>query len=115
MMRKSPSASMQKTYDECYLICSTAIYFEGQVSSETDDPRALPSFDRSGHDVLTPSSLPRTTKPKRCAPGGMPSIRSTTTMPTNYRPHGCPDPRPKRPCMTRCAPWSSNARNAWSC
>jgi len=22
---------MQKTYDECYLICSTAIYFEGQV------------------------------------------------------------------------------------
>lgn len=24
---------MQKTYDECYLICSTAIYFEGQVRS----------------------------------------------------------------------------------
>ena len=23
---------MQKTYDECYLICSTAVYFEGQVS-----------------------------------------------------------------------------------
>ena len=22
---------MQKTYDECYLTCSTAIYFEGQV------------------------------------------------------------------------------------
>jgi hypothetical protein len=33
MMRKSPSSSMQKTYDECYLICSTAIYFEGQVRS----------------------------------------------------------------------------------
>jgi hypothetical protein len=32
-MRKSPSNSMQKTYDECYLICSTAIYFEGQVCS----------------------------------------------------------------------------------
>ncbi|WPG98036.1 Hypothetical protein R9X50_00082000 [Acrodontium crateriforme] len=30
MMRKSPTASMQKTYDECYLVCSTAIYFEGQ-------------------------------------------------------------------------------------
>jgi hypothetical protein len=22
---------MQKTYDECYLMCSTAVYFEGQV------------------------------------------------------------------------------------
>ncbi len=32
MLRKSaPASSMQKTYDECYLICSTAIYFEGQV------------------------------------------------------------------------------------
>lgn len=34
MMRKAPATSMQKTYDECYLICSTAIYFEGQVRSE---------------------------------------------------------------------------------
>jgi hypothetical protein len=25
------SSSLQKTYDECYLICSTAVYFEGQV------------------------------------------------------------------------------------
>jgi hypothetical protein len=31
MMRANPSASMQKTYDECFLTCSTAIYFEGQV------------------------------------------------------------------------------------
>jgi hypothetical protein len=32
MLRKNaPASSMQKTYDECYLICSTAIYFEGQV------------------------------------------------------------------------------------
>ncbi|KAL2216178.1 putative AAA family ATPase [Thermoascus aurantiacus ATCC 26904] len=30
MMRSKPSSSMQKTYDECYLICSTAVYFEGQ-------------------------------------------------------------------------------------
>ncbi|KAK4556481.1 hypothetical protein LTR86_006625 [Recurvomyces mirabilis] len=31
MLRKAqPANSMQKTYDECYLICSTAIYFEGQ-------------------------------------------------------------------------------------
>jgi fidgetin-like protein 1 len=31
MMRSKPASSMQKTYDECYLICSTAVYFEGQV------------------------------------------------------------------------------------
>lgn len=31
-LRKAPASSMQKTYDECYLTCSTAIYFEGQVS-----------------------------------------------------------------------------------
>ncbi|KAB8293448.1 hypothetical protein EYC80_007758 [Monilinia laxa] len=29
-MRNKPSSSLQKTYDECYLICSTAVYFEGQ-------------------------------------------------------------------------------------
>ncbi|QKX63400.1 uncharacterized protein TRUGW13939_10570 [Talaromyces rugulosus] len=29
-MRPKPSSSMQKTYDECYLMCSTAVYFEGQ-------------------------------------------------------------------------------------
>ncbi|KXS94352.1 hypothetical protein AC578_3179 [Pseudocercospora eumusae] len=34
MMRKAPSSSMQKTYDECYLICSTAIYFEGQNNED---------------------------------------------------------------------------------
>jgi hypothetical protein len=31
MMRNKTSSSLQKTYDECYLICSTAVYFEGQV------------------------------------------------------------------------------------
>jgi len=31
MMRNKPSSSMQKTYDDCYLMCSTAVYFEGQV------------------------------------------------------------------------------------
>ena len=35
MMRKSPMNSQQKCYDECYLICSTAIYFEGQVRDFT--------------------------------------------------------------------------------
>ncbi|KAF2144688.1 uncharacterized protein K452DRAFT_266714 [Aplosporella prunicola CBS 121167] len=31
MMRQKPSSSaMQKTYDDCYLVCSTAVYFETQ-------------------------------------------------------------------------------------
>ncbi|TVY24683.1 Protein SAP1 [Lachnellula hyalina] len=30
MMRNKSASSLQKTYDECYLICSTAVYFEGQ-------------------------------------------------------------------------------------
>ncbi|KAK7521683.1 P-loop containing nucleoside triphosphate hydrolase protein [Phyllosticta citriasiana] len=30
MMRQKPSVAMQKTYDDCYLICSTAVYFETQ-------------------------------------------------------------------------------------
>lgn len=42
---------MQKTYDECYLICSTAIYFEGQVCSNV-----LQRLMQSGM-VLTSSSL----------------------------------------------------------
>ncbi|TEY47669.1 hypothetical protein BOTCAL_0302g00170 [Botryotinia calthae] len=29
-MRHKQSSSLQKTYDECYLICSTAVYFEGK-------------------------------------------------------------------------------------
>ncbi|KAF2730265.1 AAA-domain-containing protein [Polyplosphaeria fusca] len=30
MMRGNHSTAMQKTYDECYLTCSTAVYFESQ-------------------------------------------------------------------------------------
>ncbi|EZF68836.1 hypothetical protein H105_08620 [Trichophyton soudanense CBS 452.61] len=30
MMRPKASSSMQKTYDDCYLMCSTAVYFENQ-------------------------------------------------------------------------------------
>jgi SpoVK/Ycf46/Vps4 family AAA+-type ATPase len=30
MMRAKPAAAMQKTYDDCYLVCSTAVYFESQ-------------------------------------------------------------------------------------
>ncbi|QDS71269.1 hypothetical protein FKW77_000935 [Venturia effusa] len=30
MMRAKPANAMQKTYDDCYLVCSTAVYFESQ-------------------------------------------------------------------------------------
>ncbi|GAB7337382.1 hypothetical protein MBLNU457_g2729t1 [Dothideomycetes sp. NU457] len=39
MMRQKPATSMQKTYDDCYLICSTAVYFESQ-SNETEALRS---------------------------------------------------------------------------
>ncbi|CAG8128860.1 unnamed protein product [Penicillium olsonii] len=38
MMRPRPASSLQKTYDECYLACSTAVYFEGQVSALARTP-----------------------------------------------------------------------------
>ncbi|KAI4119930.1 MAG: hypothetical protein LQ345_000189 [Seirophora villosa] len=47
MMRNKPSSSMQKTYDECYLICSTAVYFEGQ----NNEAEALRSW-RSALDQI---------------------------------------------------------------
>ncbi|KAJ5125371.1 hypothetical protein N7526_007548 [Penicillium atrosanguineum] len=46
-MRPRPASSMQKTYDECYLLCSTAVYFEGQNNEE----EALRSW-RSALDTI---------------------------------------------------------------
>ncbi|KAM0716089.1 hypothetical protein Q7P37_008603 [Cladosporium fusiforme] len=42
-LRKAPASSMQKTYDECYLTCSTAIYFEGQ----NNEAQALRSWQEA--------------------------------------------------------------------
>ncbi|KAL8653981.1 MAG: hypothetical protein Q9210_001788 [Variospora velana] len=51
-MRSKPSSSMQKTYDECYLICSTAVYFEGQVPHiQNNEAEALRSW-RSALDQI---------------------------------------------------------------
>ncbi|KAF2501793.1 AAA-domain-containing protein [Lophium mytilinum] len=44
MMRSNPSSAMQKTYDECFLTCSTAVYFE----SQSNEAEAL----RSWRDAL---------------------------------------------------------------
>lgn len=49
-MRTKPASSMQKTYDECYLICSTAVYFEGQVSYD-NIPILFSDLDNQLHDM----------------------------------------------------------------
>ena len=41
MLRNKVSSSMQKTYDDCYLICSTAVYFEGQVTCTAGDQHEI--------------------------------------------------------------------------
>ncbi|KAL9102521.1 MAG: hypothetical protein Q9163_002330 [Psora crenata] len=48
MMRNKASSSMQKTYDDCYLVCSTAVYFEGQ----NNEAEALRSW-RSALDQIS--------------------------------------------------------------
>lgn len=62
-MRPKPASSLQKTYDDCYLMCSTAVYFEGQVRYY--------------------SMLPSTTSPP--PPLSLPPLltRSTTSFPPN--------------------------------
>ncbi|KAL4874528.1 P-loop containing nucleoside triphosphate hydrolase protein [Aspergillus karnatakaensis] len=47
MMRPKPVSSLQKTYDDCYLMCSTAVYFEGQ----NNEDEALRSW-RSALDTI---------------------------------------------------------------
>ncbi|CAG8975915.1 hypothetical protein HYALB_00006533 [Hymenoscyphus albidus] len=47
MMRNKTSSSLQKTYDECYLHCSTAVFFEGKGNEQ----EALRSW-REGLDKI---------------------------------------------------------------
>lgn len=105
MMRNKASSSMQKTYDECYLICSTAVYFEGQVCSSSS---SYPSIH------LTADHYPfnRTTKPRHYDHGVLHSIKSTITMLTGFRQITSQSQRPRGPCRNHFGIWSSNARNA---
>ncbi|KAK4999705.1 hypothetical protein LTR66_001301 [Elasticomyces elasticus] len=62
MMRSKPASSMQKTYDDCYLICSTAVYFE----SKNNEEEALRSW-RSALDQIyyhNAYRVPPTYRPK---------------------------------------------------
>jgi hypothetical protein len=91
MMRNKPASSMQKTYDECYLICSTAVYFEGQVRWRNT------SCERYNTDT----SSCRTMRPKPYARGGLLSTRSTTTMLTKCPLHTSPRPMSRGLCRSR--------------
>lgn len=63
MYRHKPIAAMQKTYDECYLICSTAIFFESQ-NNETEALRtwkeALDTIRYHNANRLPASWYPKT-------------------------------------------------------
>ena len=107
MMRNKASSSMQKTYDECYLVCSTAVYFEGQVCSSSSSPPSIrPCADRH--------LLDRTTKQRRYAHGVLHSIRSTITMLTGSRQTTSRSRRLRGRCRNLFGTWSCNAKNAWT-
>ena len=105
-MRNKASSSMQKTYDECYLVCSTAVYFEGQVCCSSSSRRSMdPTADQN--------LLDRTTKQKLYGHGVLHSIRFTTTMPTESRQIISQSQRPRGPCRNHSGIWSCNVRNGW--
>ncbi|PGH26576.1 hypothetical protein AJ80_01705 [Polytolypa hystricis UAMH7299] len=62
-MRSKPASSMQKTYDECYLTCSTAVYFEGQ-NNELEALRswksALDTLNYHNAYRVPPTYVPKT-------------------------------------------------------
>lgn len=90
LRNKATLPALQKTYDESYLTCSTAVYYEGQVSPFTNPPpptpgRALytlpPRLSHallvhwiSVHDAvsLADRSRSRATRRRRCAAGKQP-------------------------------------------
>ena len=106
MMRNKASSSMQKTYDECYLVCSTAVYFEGQVC-------CISFSARSNNPLADYKMLARITKQRLYAHGVLHSIRSITTMPTESRQITSQSQRPRGRCKNHFETWSCNARSAW--
>ena len=105
-MRNKASSSMQKTYDECYLVCSTAVYFEGQVCSSASSPRSIdPATDQHFQN--------RIMKQRHYDHGVLHSTKSTTTMLTGSRQTISLNQRPREPCKNRFGIWSCNVRNVW--
>ena len=97
---------MQKTYDECYLVCSTAVYFEGQVCCISFGARSI-------HPLADYKMLARITKQRLYAHGVLHSIKSIITMPTESRQITSQSPRPRERYKNHSGTWSCNARSAW--
>ena len=106
MMRNKASSSMQKTYDECYLVCSTAVYFEGQVC-------CISFVAHSIYPLADYNMLDRITKQRLYAHGVLHSTRSITTMPTESRQITSQSQRPRGRYKSHFGTWSCNARSAW--
>ncbi|EEH48823.2 uncharacterized protein PADG_04902 [Paracoccidioides brasiliensis Pb18] len=70
-MRSKTLSTLQKTYDECYLMCSTAVFFEGQhqltsqrsLLDQSNESEALRSW-RSAVDTIHNSRIPSTYVPR---------------------------------------------------
>lgn len=105
-MRNKASSSMQKTYDECYLVCSTAVYFEGQVCNGNSSAWFIDLL--ADHDPFD-----RIMKPRPYGHGVLHSIRSTTTMLTGSRQTTSQNQKPRGRCRNHFGTWSCNVRNAW--
>lgn len=108
MMRNKTPSSMQKTYDDCYLICSTAVYFEGQVNPD------ISQWTSPAH-VSDWKSLSRTTKPKLYAHGVPLSIRFITTMPTEHLQTTNQNRKLRKRFKTHYVIWSCSAKSGLTC
>ena len=47
MLRNKVFTALQKTYDDSYLSCSTAVYYEGQVNDSTQSLAAQGKIDKT--------------------------------------------------------------------
>lgn len=97
-------SSTQKAYDEAFLACSTAVYFESQVRC----PKGTQAQIQASHaDMFTC----RVTNPKPYAHGRVPSTKFTTTMHTVPRPHRNDCPRRRRHWWTPCDSSNCSAKS----
>jgi hypothetical protein len=97
----------QKAYDEAFLACSTAVYFEGQVSANTE---AEAKRCKDHIDAV----YGRTMRKKLCGRGRLHLITSTTTMPVATPPRTV-QPRPQRKPFSNLYDNSNyNAKRGWT-
>lgn len=93
MMRNKTSSSLQKTFDECFLISSTAVYFEGQVRLSRLDIH----FSQSeSWNFLANSESNREMRKRLSDHGGMHLTKSITITPIEYQQAMSRNQRPRK-------------------